>query len=66
MDKNASKKTRKPVGASISVEIWNELKIQAIREQRKTGEILDDAILFYINLKTSEAPLRKKIKAPHQ
>ena len=38
----------KAIGSQVSVEIWNELKIQAIREGRKTGEVLDDAIRLYL------------------
>ena len=39
---------RKPIGATVDIELWNEVKIQAIREKRKTGEILDDAIKMYL------------------
>ena len=42
---------RKPIGATVDIELWNEVKIQAIREKRKTGEILDDAIRMYLKHK---------------
>jgi len=38
----------KAIGSQVSIEIWNELKVQAIRENRKTGEVLDDAIRLYL------------------
>jgi hypothetical protein len=41
----------KAIGAQVSIEIWNELKIQALREGRKTGEVLDDAIKLYLEKK---------------
>lgn len=45
---------RKPIGATVDIELWNEVKIQAIREKRKTGEILDDAIRLYLKTKIDE------------
>lgn len=45
---------RKPIGATVDIELWNEVKIQAIREKRKTGEILDDAIRMYLEAKTRD------------
>ena len=42
---------RKPIGATVDIELWSEVKIQAIREKRKTGEILDDAIRMYLKHK---------------
>lgn len=41
----------KAIGSEVSIKIWNELKIQAIREGRKTGEVLDDAIRLYLDNK---------------
>jgi hypothetical protein len=38
----------KVIGSQVNAEIWNELKIQAIKEGRKTGEVLDDAIRLYL------------------
>jgi hypothetical protein len=38
----------KAIGSQVSIEIWNELKVRAIREGRKTGEVLDDAIRLYL------------------
>ena len=34
----------KAIGSQVNVKIWNELKIQAIRENRKTGEVLGDRV----------------------
>jgi hypothetical protein len=45
---------RKPIGATVDIELWNEVKIQAIREKRKTGEILDDAIRMYLETRTGQ------------
>jgi hypothetical protein len=44
----------KSIGSQVSIEIWNELKVQAIRENRKTGEVLDDAIRLYLENKKSD------------
>ena len=44
----------KAIGSQVSIEIWNELKIQAIRENRKTGEVLDDAIRLYLEKKKGD------------
>ncbi len=53
MKRNKKKDHRKAkaIGSQVSIEIWNELKIQAIRENRKTGEVLDDAIKLYLEKK---------------
>ena len=48
------KRKAKPIGSEVSIKIWNELKIQAIREGRKTGEVLDDAIKLYLKNKKSD------------
>jgi len=45
--KNKDHRKAKAIGSQVSIEIWNELKVQAIREGRKTGEVLDDAIKLY-------------------
>jgi hypothetical protein len=52
MKKNNRKS--KPIGSQVSIEIWNELKVHAIREGRKTGEVLDDAIKLYLENKKSD------------
>jgi hypothetical protein len=44
----------KAIGSQVSIKIWNELKIQALREGRKTGEVLDDAIRLYLESKKSD------------
>ena len=44
----------KPIGARVNTKLWNNVKIQAIREHRKTGEILDDAIRLYLKTNSSE------------
>jgi hypothetical protein len=46
----------KAIGSQVSIAIWNELKVQAIREGRKTGELLDDAIAV--------GPLAAGVKMP--
>jgi hypothetical protein len=38
----------KPIGAKVNTELWADVKIQAIREGRRTGQILDDAIRMYL------------------
>lgn len=38
----------KAIGSEVTIKIWNELKIQALREGLKTGEVLDDAIKLYL------------------
>jgi hypothetical protein len=49
--KKKNSRKAKAIGAQVSIEIWNELKIQALREGRKTGEVLDDAIKLYLEKK---------------
>ncbi|MBW1837825.1 MAG: hypothetical protein JRI99_12985 [Deltaproteobacteria bacterium] len=44
----------KIIGSQVDAKIWNELKIQAIREGRKTGEVLDDAIRLYLESKKGD------------
>jgi hypothetical protein len=44
----------KPIGARVNTELWNHVKIQAIREHRKTGDILDDAIRLYLSAKNGD------------
>jgi hypothetical protein len=44
----------KAIGSQVNVKIWNELKIQAIREGRKTGQVLDDAIRLYLESKKGD------------
>ncbi|MFC1515558.1 hypothetical protein ACFL7E_02225 [Thermodesulfobacteriota bacterium] len=48
MKKKKMKRHTKPIGSQVSIDIWAELKVQAIRENRKTGEVLDDAIKMYL------------------
>ena len=52
-DKLRVVKHNKPIGARVNTELWNNVKIQAIREHRKTGEILDDAIRLYLKANDS-------------
>ena len=44
----------KPIGAMVNTGLWAEVKIQAIRENRKTGEVLDDAIRLYLKSKMGD------------
>ena len=44
----------KPVGARINIVLWNKVKIQAIREGRKTGEVLDAAIRLYLKANSGD------------
>ena len=44
----------KPIGARVNTELWDNVKIQAIREHRKTGDILDDAIRLYLKTNNSD------------
>ena len=54
MKKKKDHRKAKAIGSQVSIEIWNELKVQAIRENRKTGEVLDDAIQLYLEKKKIE------------
>jgi hypothetical protein len=54
MKKKKDNRKSKPIGSQVSIEIWNELKVQAIREGRKTGEVLDDAIRLYLESKKGD------------
>jgi len=44
----------KAIGSQVNVKIWNELRVQALREGRKTGEVLDDAIRLYLENKKGD------------
>jgi hypothetical protein len=44
----------KAIGSQVNVKIWSALRIQALREGRKTGEVLDDAIRLYLENKKSD------------
>ena len=48
MKRKKKKDHRKAIGAQVSIAIWDELKVQAIREGRTTGQVLDDAIQLYL------------------
>jgi hypothetical protein len=48
------RKQIKPIAAKVDRALWDEVKIQAIRERRKVGEILDDAIRFYLRTKSRD------------
>jgi hypothetical protein len=52
--KKKNDRLTKPIGSQVSIEIWSELKVQAIREGRKTGEVLDDAIRMYIESRKND------------
>ena len=51
---NNDEKGSKPIGARVNIDLWNKVKIQSIREGRKTGEVLDDAIRLYLKSSDSE------------
>ena len=51
LKRKKKKDHRKAIGSEVNVKIWEELKVQAIRENRKTGEVLDDAIRLYLEKK---------------
>ena len=53
-EKEKKNRHTKPIGAEVSIELWNELKVQAIREGRKTGEVLGDAIAMYLENRKSD------------
>lgn len=38
----------KAIGSEVSIKIWSALRVQALREGRKTGEVLDDAIRHHV------------------
>ena len=45
--KSAAKK-KKQIGVLVETELWKEIKILAIREDRSEGEVLDEALRFYL------------------
>ncbi len=45
---------RKSVGASVDEKLWQRLRAQAIMEDRKSGEVLDDAIRLYLKTKEQQ------------
>ena len=55
MLKRKNKKRRsKQIGATVSIEIWTALKIEAVRQGKTTGEILNDSITLYLKNKKSD------------
>ena len=41
----------KAIGSQVNVQVWNKLRIQALKENRKTREVLVDAIEMYLESK---------------
>ena len=39
---------RKQVGCTVDLELWKELRLQAVREGRSSGKVLDDTIRLYL------------------
>jgi len=39
---------KKQIGVLVDTELWKEIKILAIREDRSEGEVLDEALRFYL------------------
>jgi hypothetical protein len=52
-DKKDHRQT-KAIGSQVNVKIWNELRVQALMEGRKTGEVLDDCIRMYLESKKGD------------
>ena len=44
----ANIKKKKQIGVLVDTELWKEIKIMAIREDRSEGEVLDEALRFYL------------------
>jgi hypothetical protein len=42
----------KPVATKVDKALWDEVKIQAIREGRKIGDVLCDALRYYLKTKS--------------
>jgi hypothetical protein len=51
MKQKKQNRKAKKIGSEVNILIWDQLKIQAIKEGRKTGEVLDDAIKMYLENK---------------
>ena len=54
MKNKKDQRQAKAIGSQVSIKIWNELRVQALREGRKTGEVLDDAIRLYLESKKGD------------
>ncbi len=39
---------KKQIGVLVDTELWKEIKILAIREDRSEGEVLDEALRSYL------------------
>jgi hypothetical protein len=52
--KKKNNRLTKPIASQVKIELWSELKVQAIREGRKTGEVLDDAIRMYLESRKND------------
>ena len=54
MKNKKDQRQAKAIGSEVSIKIWNELRVQTLREGRKTGEVLDDAIRLYLENKKGD------------
>ena len=54
MKNKKDQRQAKGIGSEVSIKVWNELRVQALREGRKTGEVLDDAIRLYLESKKGD------------
>ena len=48
-------KQLKPVATKVDKALWDEVKIQAIREGRKIGDVLGDALRYYLKTKSQHS-----------
>jgi hypothetical protein len=48
MAEKTPKKARINTGTTIDKELYQNLKIQAVKQDKKIGEVLDEAIKYYL------------------
>jgi hypothetical protein len=48
MAEKSPKKQRITTGTTIDKELYQNLKIQAVKQDKKIGEVLDEAIKYYL------------------
>lgn len=41
-------KARKIIQATVNSKLWGRIRVQAIKEDRTTGRVLDTAIIMYL------------------
>jgi len=55
---------RKPIGLRMDTDLWHELRVEAVRQQRTCGDLVETLIRDYLQERDRGAPRNKKKKDP--